>query len=338
MTPMRASTSEDPPGSSGQTRTRSRAPTSTTGTAPETGTDTINHRDENNETTSAATKAEPESVHAIPERGTVPHAKETEMPGTTSTESGASGSQPAERSTITPPVLPGPNLPAMPALNPALRGSLEAPTDPDIGSDHERMREPERLKTTTLSASPTKRSPSPSQHGEEPRHGEAPRLSANYNYSDQLAEYAPLLWSPAVREVYSEVASTDKFQGYGDGFYLRVNLQLSQVRVTKRGVVEKSRTPSKSGWPPGELDDWDIFFVEVGYGIEPSEISRFIDKPEAWMATATRRCRGEVRVVRLDNEKKNELIKAKDKDIHNWVRSSAVEAATRSGVSTRALM
>lgn len=77
---------------------------------------------------------------------------------------------------------------------------------------------------------------------------------------------------------------------------------------------------------------------EVGYGIDPGEVELFVSQPEAWTAKATRKGRGEVRVSRLDAPKKAELVKAKDKEIQNWLRNSAVEAATRPGLSSRALM
>lgn len=40
----------------------------------------------------------------------------------------------------------------------------------------------------------------------------------------------------------------------------------------------------------------------------------------------------------MDAEKKSELVKANDKELQNWLNNSAVEAATRSGLSSRTLM
>lgn len=77
------------------------------------------------------------------------------------------------------------------------------------------------------------------------------------------------------------------------------------------------------------MDGSESFFVEVDYGIELDELRLFAEQPEEWTATATRKGRGEVLVGRLDSEKRTELLKAKDKEIQNWLKNSAVEADSR---------
>lgn len=215
-------------------------------------------------------------------------------------------------------------MPAVPALNRRLRGQLDAAADLDVESDHERVRDSKKARRQELTSSP-----------------KAPRLSSAFNYADQLADHAPALWSPAVREVYAGSVTTTQSVGFEDD-YFRKDRRPTQLPSTKRGGEPPRRgqlahAEGQTG-PPGESGGWDSFFVQVGYGMNSGEFEIFLSQPEAWAATATRKGRGEVRVGRLDSEMKAELAKTKDKNNQNWLRNSAVEAATRSGLSSRALM
>lgn len=109
-------------------------------------------------------------------------------------------------------------LNAMPALKPHLQGQVDVPTDLDVESDHERLCEGKKEKTDRNAAS-TKRSPSPSDDGEEPPREKVPRLSSSSNYADKLASAVPMLWSPAAREVTAATTTVVTTSGYDDDFY-----------------------------------------------------------------------------------------------------------------------
>lgn len=233
-------------------------------------------------------------------------------------------------------------LPAMPALIHFLRGQLDVATDLEVESDHERVRDSKKAMSQEPTSSPTKRSPSPSDDGEDSRREKAPRLSSTLKHADHMADHVPALWSPEAREVYAGSVTTTQSSGFEDDYYFRKDRRSTQLPSTKRGGEQPCRgqhahSAGQTG-PPGECDGWDSFFVELGYDIDSGEFEIFLSQPEAWAATATRRGRGEVRVGRLDPEKKAELVNAKDKVIQNWFSNSVVEAASRSGLSSRALV
>ena len=59
--------------------------------------------------------------------------------------------------------------------------------------------------------------------------------------------------------------------------------------------------------------------------------------PETAFNVMVRRRRAEVKVSTLPAEQKRELLKAKDKELSTYVKYSAVEAASRQGISPSAL-
>lgn len=210
---------------------------------------------------------------------------------------------------------------------------MGAPTDLDVESDHEHLRDGKTEKSDR-NATSTKRSPSPSDDGEEPPREKAPRLSSPSNYADTLASLVPTLWSPAAREVTAAKMTMVTTSGCGGDFYRNKFRRTTAGRSTERGVEANPRSESDFPGPPGEEDGSESFFAEVDYGIESDERRIFAGQPEAWAATATRTGRGEVRVGRLDAETGTELMKVKDTEVQNWLKKNlAVEVASRSGLS-----
>ena len=60
--------------------------------------------------------------------------------------------------------------------------------------------------------------------------------------------------------------------------------------------------------------------------------------PETAFTVMVRRRRAEVKVSILSAEQKRKLVKATDKELNTFVKYSAVEAASRQGISPSALM
>lgn len=134
--------------------------------------------------------------------------------------------------------LQGLPLNAMPALNPLLQGQVDAPTDLDVESEHERLREGKKEKSARKAAS-VKSSPSPSDDGDEPPREKVPRLNALSNYADKLASAVPVLWSPAAREVAADTITMETTGGYDDDFYRKKFCRTTAGHSTKRGVDSK---------------------------------------------------------------------------------------------------
>ena len=78
--------------------------------------------------------------------------------------------------------------------------------------------------------------------------------------------------------------------------------------------------------------------VEVAFALSYHEAIKIAETPAIALAALARPGRGKVRVSSLTPREREELIKAKQKEISNFLKHAAVEAATRSGLRCKSLM
>ena len=68
------------------------------------------------------------------------------------------------------------------------------------------------------------------------------------------------------------------------------------------------------------------------FALSHHEAIKIAETPATGLAALARQGRGEVRVSTLTPQEREELIKAKQKEISSFLKHAAVEAATRSGL------
>ena len=78
--------------------------------------------------------------------------------------------------------------------------------------------------------------------------------------------------------------------------------------------------------------------VEVAFALSHHEAIKIAETPATALAALARQGRGEVRVSTLTPREREELVKAKQKEISIFLKHAAVEAATRSGLHCNSLM
>ena len=78
--------------------------------------------------------------------------------------------------------------------------------------------------------------------------------------------------------------------------------------------------------------------VEVAFALSHHEAIKIAETPATALAALARQGRGEVRVSTLTPQEREELVKAKQKEIISFLKHAAVEAATRSGLQCKSLM
>ena len=78
--------------------------------------------------------------------------------------------------------------------------------------------------------------------------------------------------------------------------------------------------------------------VEVAFALSHHEAIKNAETPATALAALARQGRGEVRVSTLTPQEREELVKAKQKEISSFLKHAAVEAATRSGLQCKSLM
>ena len=78
--------------------------------------------------------------------------------------------------------------------------------------------------------------------------------------------------------------------------------------------------------------------VEVAFALAHHEAIKIAETPATALAALARQGRGEVRVSTLTPQEREELVKAKQKEISSFLKHAAVEAATRSGLQCKSLM
>ena len=78
--------------------------------------------------------------------------------------------------------------------------------------------------------------------------------------------------------------------------------------------------------------------VEVAFALSHHEAIKIAETPATALAALARQGRGEVRVSTLTPQEREESVKAKQKEISNFLKHAAVEAATRSGLQCKSLM
>ena len=78
--------------------------------------------------------------------------------------------------------------------------------------------------------------------------------------------------------------------------------------------------------------------VEVAFALSHHEAVKIAETPATALAALARQGRGEVRVSTLTPQEREELVKAKQKEISSFLKHAAVEAATRSGLQCKSLM
>ena len=78
--------------------------------------------------------------------------------------------------------------------------------------------------------------------------------------------------------------------------------------------------------------------VEVAFALSHYEAIKIAETPATALAALARQGRGEVRVSTLTPQEREELVKAKQKEISSFLKHAAVEAATRSGLQCKSLM
>ena len=74
------------------------------------------------------------------------------------------------------------------------------------------------------------------------------------------------------------------------------------------------------------------------FALSHQEAIKIAETPATALAALARQGRGEVRVSTLTPQEREELIKAKQKEISSFLKHAAVEAATRSGLQCKSLM
>ena len=78
--------------------------------------------------------------------------------------------------------------------------------------------------------------------------------------------------------------------------------------------------------------------VEVAFALSHHDAIKIAETPATALAALARQGRGEVRVSTLTPQEREELVKAKQKEISSFLKHAAVEAATRSGLQCKSLM
>ena len=78
--------------------------------------------------------------------------------------------------------------------------------------------------------------------------------------------------------------------------------------------------------------------VEVAFALSHHGAIKIAETPAIALAALARQGRGEVRVSTLTPQEREELVKAKQKEISSFLKHAAVEAATRSGLQCKSLM
>ena len=78
--------------------------------------------------------------------------------------------------------------------------------------------------------------------------------------------------------------------------------------------------------------------VEVAFALSHHEAIKVAETPATALAALARQGRGEVRVSTLTPQEREELVKAKQKEISSFLKHAAVEAVTRSGLQCKSLM
>ena len=78
--------------------------------------------------------------------------------------------------------------------------------------------------------------------------------------------------------------------------------------------------------------------VEVAFALSHHEAIKIAETPATALAALARQGRGEVRVSTLTPQEREELVRAKQKEISSFLKHAAVEAATRSGLQCKSLM
>ena len=96
------------------------------------------------------------------------------------------------------------------------------------------------------------------------------------------------------------------------------------------GVTEKRR-PVLTSCAQGEV-------VEVAFALSHHDAIKIAETPATALAALARQGRGEVRVSTLTPQEREELVKAKQKEVSSFLKHAAVEAATRSGLQCKSLM
>ena len=95
--------------------------------------------------------------------------------------------------------------------------------------------------------------------------------------------------------------------------------------------VAEKRKPVLTSWAQDEV-------VEVALALSHHEAVKIAETPATALAALARQGRGEVRVSTLTPQEREELVKAKQKEISSFLKHAAVEAATRSGLQCKSLM
>ena len=78
--------------------------------------------------------------------------------------------------------------------------------------------------------------------------------------------------------------------------------------------------------------------VEVAFALSHHEAIKIAETPAIALAALARQGRGEVRVSTQTPQEREDLVKAKQKEISSFLKHAAVEAATRSGLQRKSLM
>ena len=78
--------------------------------------------------------------------------------------------------------------------------------------------------------------------------------------------------------------------------------------------------------------------LEVAFALSHHEAIKIAETPAIALAALARQGRGEVRVSTLTPQEREELVKAKQKEISSFLKHAVVEAATRSGLQCKSLM
>ena len=78
--------------------------------------------------------------------------------------------------------------------------------------------------------------------------------------------------------------------------------------------------------------------VEVAFALSHNEAIKIAETPAIALAALARQGRGQVRESTLTPREREELVKAKQKEISSFLKHAVVEAATRSGLQCKSLM
>ena len=85
-------------------------------------------------------------------------------------------------------------------------------------------------------------------------------------------------------------------------------------------------------------DSLDNVLVEVTFSINGNKRQRISNNPDTVSIVMNERRRAAVKVSMLSSEQKRERAKATDKELHTWLKYSAVKAASRQKISPSVLM